>query len=253
MTVNFSSPELSHAHSLQTLDSLYEYDDFMQSVGTLADMGCGPGLDLEWWATRTTRDDSRTPLNISCTGIDQAAEMPLAHRYKNIQYHCQDFEVPIGVHKKKFDVVWCHDAFQYVINPFETLRNWRNVMNDDGMLAIIVPQTTNMEFNIQANDQPNYCYYHWTMVSLIHVLAVSGFDCSTGFFRKDPVDNWLHAVVYKSVHDPADPRKTSWYDLVERNLLPDSAAASVQRYGYLKQRDLVLPWLDKSLTWFARH
>jgi SAM-dependent methyltransferase len=253
MTVNFSSPALSHAHSLQTLDSLYEYDDFMQSVGTLADMGCGPGLDLEWWATRTTRDDSRTPLNISCTGIDQAAEMPLAHRYKNIQYHCQDFEAPIGVHKRKFDVVWCHDAFQYVINPFETLRNWRNVMNDDGMLVIIVPQTTNMEFNVQANDQPDYCYYHWTMVSLIHVLAVSGFDCSAGFFRKDPVDKWLHAAVYKSAHEPADPRKTSWYELAERNLLPESAAASVQRYGYLKQRDLVLPWLDKSLTWFARH
>jgi SAM-dependent methyltransferase len=251
--MTFSSPDLSHQHSLQTLNALYEYDDFMQSIATLADMGCGVGRDIEWWATRTTRDESQIPLNIRCTGIDTLETLPVAHKHKNIQYLSQDFEKPIAVHKTKFDVVWCHDAFQYVINPFETLANWWKVMNEDGMLVLIVPQTTNIEFNAQAYDQRDYCYYHWTMVSLIHVLAVSGFDCSSGFFQKDPVDNWLHAVVYKSQTKPQDPRKTSWYTLADLGLLPASAATSVQRYGYVRQRDLVLPWLDKSLSAFAQY
>jgi hypothetical protein len=51
----------SHKHSLQTLETFYEFDDFMESIGTLADMGCGSGLDLEWWATRTTRDETPRP------------------------------------------------------------------------------------------------------------------------------------------------------------------------------------------------
>ena len=251
--MNFSSPELSHTHSLQTLDLLYEYDDFMSSIGTLIDMGCGSGLDLEWWATRTTRDETRTPLNIRCTGVDRLDSLPIAQRYKNIQYCHQDFEDPIVVGKTKFDVVWCHDAFQYAINPFTTLANWWDVVNDNGMLIISVPQTTNMEFNTQAFDQPDYCYYNWTTVSLIHVLSVSGFDCAGGFFHKNSSDNWLRAAVYKSPHRPMDPRTTRWYELAEKNLLPESAIESVNRHGYVRQRDLVLPWLDKSLTWLAQH
>jgi len=66
----FKTPEDSYTHSLRTLSALYEYDDFMMSIKTLADMGCGNGLDLEWWATRTMRDDSQEPLNIKCTGYD---------------------------------------------------------------------------------------------------------------------------------------------------------------------------------------
>lgn len=249
----FSSPELSHAHSRSVLDTLYEYDDFMQSVGTLIDMGCGSGLDLEWWATRTTRDESQTPLNIRCFGVDVLESLPIAQRYKNIQYCHQSFEDPVGIKKTKFDVVWCHDAFQYAINPFATLANWWHIVNDNGMLVISVPQTTNMEFNTQAFDQQDYCYYNWTMVSLIHVLAVSGFDCAGGFFQKKTNDNWLHAVVYKSLHNPMNPRTTRWYDLADLGLLPNSAVTSINRNGYVRQRDLVLPWLDKSLTWLAQH
>ena len=36
----------SHKHSLETLNALYQYDDFMSSIGTLVDLGCGNGDDL---------------------------------------------------------------------------------------------------------------------------------------------------------------------------------------------------------------
>jgi SAM-dependent methyltransferase len=250
----FRTAEESHAHSLATLAALYEYDDFMQSIGYMVDMGCGAGLDLTWWATRTTRDDSQQPLNIKCFGIDRHPELPVAHQHKNIYYQPQDFEIePIQTHKQRFDLVWCHDSFQFVLDPFRTLRQWRDAMNPDGMLVIIVPQTTNMEHNQLAFDQRDFCYHNWTMVSLIHVLAISGFDCCGGYFLKQPDDVWLHAVVYRSEHGPQDPRITRWYDLCELGLLPVSARESVRRFGYLRQRDLVLPWLDRSISSYHDH
>jgi hypothetical protein len=248
----FTNDDESHAHSLQTLETLYQFDDFMGSVRTLVDMGCGRSRDLEWWATRTTRDNPPRPLNIKCLGIDLLTEISGAQRHKNISYHPQDFTEPLLVGKRRFDVIWCHDAFQYVIDPFATLRNWWSVAEKESMLVLILPQTTNLEGRVQAYDQRDGCYWNWTMVSLIHVLAVSGWDCGAGFFKKDPGDPWLHAVVYKSKHAPRDPRTTKWYDLCELGLLPESAVKSIQSHGYLRQRDLVLPWMDRSLTAMAQ-
>ena len=249
----FMSPQDSHKHSLKTLETFYEFDDFMESIDTLVDMGCGTGLDLEWWATRTTRDNNPRPLNIKCMGIDRAPSLPLAHKYPNLTYRSSNFEQPIPIGHCKYDVIWSHDSFQYAINPFQTLRNWRDVVSDGGMMILILPQTTNLEFNVKAFDQRDGVYWHWTLVNLIHVLAVSGWDCHSGFFLKSPTDPWIHAVVYKSLHDPMDPQTTRWYDLIEKNLLPDSAVASINRHGYLRQRDLVLPWIDKSLNSLADH
>ena len=79
------------------------------------------------------------------------------------------------------------------------------------------------------------------------MLAISGWDCNAGFFKKDPNDTWLNAVVYKSQHKPMNPKTTSIYELAERKLLPESAEKCVNRFGELRQQELILPWLDKSL------
>lgn len=248
----FSSPEESHKHSLIVLNALYEHDDFMGSIDTVIDLGCGSGLDMEWWATRTTRElDNPVPLNIRCVGIDRFDSLPIAQEYKNIGYQSIDFETPIPVGKKKYDILWCHDAFQYVIDPFTTLKNWRDIAATGAMLVISVPQTTNIEFNKQAFEQASGTYWHWTTVNLMHVLAVTGWDIAGGFFRKEINDPWIHAIVYKGKDPMQDPRQVSWYDLAEQGLLPKSAADSINRWGYLRQQDLVLPWLDKSYQWFG--
>lgn len=250
----FKNPEESHAHSLETLNWLYEHDDFMISVETLIDLGCGAGLDLEWWATRTTRDENHEPLNIQCTGLDLAESMPIARTYSNMTYQRNNFEQQIYKPKKKnYDVLWCHDAFQYAVNPLNTLKLWRESAADGAMLVLIVPQTTNVANKKLSFIQPNGCYYHYSIVNLIHMLAVSGWDCSSGFFKKAPNDPWLHAVVYKSEHESMQPTATSWYQLADLGLLPKTACDSVQRHGYVAQDELVLPWLDKSLTWFGQH
>lgn len=245
--IKFRNPQESHQHSLEVLNELYHHADFMESVGSVVDLGCGTGLDLEWWATRTTQDDSPQPLNIKCIGIDLHETLPIASNYKNISYIRGDFETLLSLNGKKFDVAYCHDAFQYVIDPFETLRLWRQLVNPNGMLVLTLPQTTNLEFNREAYDQPSGVYFNWTLVSLIHVLSVTGWDTAGGFFKKSPNDPWLHAIVYRSDSEPLDPKTTSWYNLAEKNLLPQSAISGINKCGYLRQRDLVLPWLDKSL------
>lgn len=248
----FATADESHRHSLDTLNRLYEYDDFMDSVSTVADMGSGAGLDLEWWATRTTRDDTPRPLNIKCWGIDRDQTQRRIESYPNISYIDQDFEDPIRC-RRLLDVVWSHNSLQYAVNPLATLSNWWHAMGTNGMLVVIVPQTTNLAYNRQEFEQRDGVYHHWSMVSLIHCLAVSGFDCGAGFFRKSLQDPWLHAAVYKSEHEPMDPRTTRWYDLRDRGLLPTTAADSVFKWGFLKQKDLVLPWLNKMLYGFGDH
>lgn len=245
-------PEHSHAHSLETLNALYEYDDFMSSIGTLVDLGCGPGDDLEWWATRTTRDDIPEPLNIKCVGVDILSELPIARKYPNITYQSKNFEDNIFAPKKLFDVLWCHDAFQYAINPLATLIKWRDITSDGGMLSITIPQTTNLIHGQHQCTQLNGCYYHYTLVNLIHLLAVSGWNCLDGFFLKRINEPWIHAIVYKSNHPPADPRTITWYELADRKLLPESAATSVNKHGYLRQQDLILTWIDKSIVWMGK-
>jgi SAM-dependent methyltransferase len=249
--MKFTRPGDSHAHSLQILNQLYEYDDFMSSIRTLLDLGCGPGDDLRWWATRTTRDESPEPLNIRCTGVDLAPELSLTQQHNNVFYQSVDFEDNISPTPKGFDVLWCHDSFQYAQNPVATLSKWWHLTSDGGMLCLSIPQTVRIHRQQFDYQLPSGCYYHHSMVSLIYMLATAGWDCNTGFFLQTLTDPWIHAIVYKSQTTPMNPKNTSWHQLAELNLLPMSAARSVHAHNYLRQQDLVVPWIDHSLSSMA--
>jgi len=246
----FTSESESHVHSLQTLQQLYEFDDFMESVGSVLDLGAGSGLDTVWWATRTTRDEVATPLNIKTTALDLVKPTESLRPYPNATYLSANFERLLGF-KQPYDLLWSHNAFQFAISPLATLASWYHATATGGMLVLIVPQTTNIEYNQEHYDQWSGNFYNYTMVSLIHMLAVNGWDCKHGFFKKDANDCWLHAVVYKSSHAPMDPQTTTWYDLIEKDLLPVSAVDSIVKYGHLRQQDLVLPWINGSKRWFG--
>ena len=245
---SFTSPKQSHEHSLQILDLMYEYDDFMESVGTVVDLGSGNKLlDLEWWTTRTTRDEQPMPLGIKGTAVD--LNVP-DRQIKNVTFSKVDIQSFNRV-KRPFDVLWCHDTLQYLESPYQALSSWRGIASKDAMLVISVPQTTNIKFNIQEFNLPPGHLYHYTMISLIYLLAVNGWDCASGFFKKEINDNWLHAIVYKSEIEPLAPG-TSWYELSETGLLPETAEKSILNHGFIRQQDLVIPWLDKSNTWMGQ-
>ncbi len=249
MNFNFSSSENSHEHSLETLSLLYKYDTFMESIDTVCDLGCGrEALDLEWWATcEVDTDEAHIPLDIKCTGIDLYDDIVLEH--KNVNYVKQNLEEPVD---QVFDVLWCHDTFQYMINPLQTLKYWNSMLAESGMLVIILPQTTNISYSKQDFTQPNNHYFNYTISNLIYMLSVNGFDCRSGFFQQDLNTNWIKAVVYKGDIAPMNPRETSWVDLVDTGLLPNSVVDSINRRGYVNQQEVTLTWLDKTNQWFGK-
>jgi len=250
--MSFATTKSTERHSLQILNQLYQYDDFMASVASVVDLGCGTGEDLEWWATATTRDDMPEPLNIQCVGVDLIEQLPLARKHANMTYQRRDFETELSAPKKGFDVLWCHDAFHLALNPIKTLSNWWHLGNDGAMLVISVPQTVLVHQRKLAYYLPAQSWYHHTMVSLMRMLAVSGWDCREGFFQQLPQDPWISAAVYKSNQPPRDPKNFSWYELAESHLLPQTACASIHAHGFLRQQDLIIPWLDKSLASMAQ-
>jgi SAM-dependent methyltransferase len=247
----FAHPGDSHQHSLKTLNQLFEYDDFMGSIRTMIDLGCGTGDDLIWWATRNTRDENPIPLDIRCTGIDQFENLVVSHKHKNITYQQGNFEDSIQHPTDGFDVLWCHDAFQYARNPLQTLSNWWHIASPGAMLVLTVPVTQQIHRGQLSYTLPNRCYYHHTMVSLMYMLATAGWDCGSGFFKQTLTEPWIDAVVYKSKHPPQNSRNIDWHTLVELDLLPKSAAKSIYAHSALRQQDLLVPWLDRSLISMA--
>ena len=247
----FAHPGDSHQHSLETLNQLYEYDDFMESIRTMVDLGCGSGDDLAWWATRTTRDDVPVPLNIKCHGVDLADTLLVAGEHENISYQKCNFEDTMTAPNDGFDVLWCHDAFQFAVNPIQTLSNWWHLASPGGMLSLTVPVTQQIHRRQLSCVLPNGCYYQHTMVSLMYMLATAGWDCAGGFFKQTSLDPWIHAVVYKSAQAPQNPREVTWHTLSELGLLPESAVRSIYAHSALRQQDLIVPWIDHSLLSMA--
>jgi hypothetical protein len=238
--------------SLKILSALREHDDFMESIRTMVDLGCGSGEDLVWWATQTTREDSPTPLNIRCWGVDMMDQLPVAKKYANITYQHTDFEEVVYPPADKFDVLWCHDAFQYCLDPIGTLVKWREIASDGAMLIIAVPQTIMMHQRQLSCHLPSGVFYHHSVVSLMHMLAMTGWDCRNGFFQQQPLDPWIRAIVYKTNQEPKNSKKVTWYDLMATGLLPETAEKSIHAHGYPRQQDLVVPWIGHSLAWLGK-
>lgn len=243
--IQFKNAQESHEHSRKILDVLYGYDSFLDSLEVVADFGCGYGLDTQWWATLMTRDDPPLPRDYTVYAVDKKENilLPEIKKLPNVYNFTDDIET-VAL-PRPVDFVWCHNAFQYVINPIETLRRWNNQMNVNGMLLISMPQPTHYQYNRLQTHGYNYCYYNHNIISLMYMLAVNGFDCSDAYFKKDENDPWLYAAVYKSDVEPMDPKVTSWYTLADHGLLNLSVVDCITKYGYVKQEEILVTWLDK--------
>jgi len=234
----------STRHSVSILNQLYEYDSFLDSLKNIADMGCGTGEDIAWWATLTTRDDPPVPHNYNCFAVDsdpsKIARVPSLPNINKINKDFNQLCLPI-----KVDLMFSHDSLQYSPNPLATLKLWNEMMNVNAMLVLVVPQHSGVEYNKYYSRTYSGCFYHYTPTNLLYMLAVNGFDCRDAYLLKRFNDPWIHIAVYKSDQEPRDPAVTGWLDLLDTGLLHPSIENSITQFGYLRQEDIVMPWLDR--------
>jgi SAM-dependent methyltransferase len=243
----FKNAQESHSHSLKTLNLLYEYDSFLDSLESVADFGCGAGLDARWWSQLETRDDPPEPRNYLTYAVDRNLTHvdPALKTLDNVYIVDADIDGPDVPVPRLIDLIWCHNTFQYVTDPMRTLRTWNQQLTVNGMLVLIFPQAQHYAYNRLQTHSYSGCYYSHNLVNLIYMLAVNGFDCRDAYFLKEENDPWLSAAVYKTDIAPMDPKTTTWYDLADLNLVSDSVMDSLNKYGYVKQEELVTVWLDK--------
>jgi len=241
----FKNSYYSHEHSLEVLNLLYGYDSFLDSLTYIADMGCGNGLDAEWWATLETRDDPPQPRNYIVYAVDQDIKQIDSDILKNnpniipIEKNFEDRAVSRSV-----DLIWAHDSFQYAHNPFNCLSSWKSTLVENGMLILSIPQGTYVKNNSLIVEQHSGQYYNYNVLNLIYMLAVCGFDCNDAYFYRRADSPWLYAAVYASNHEQLTQNAT-WYDLADRGLINQSLQDSVNKYGHARLEDLVVTWLDK--------
>ena len=243
-------------HAEHILSEIRNYDGFLDSLRTICDMGCGTGEDITWWATLETRDDPPAPYNYNCFAVDKdlnkLARVPDLKNINKINRDFADFPIlPVSI-----DLMWAHDSLQYSHKPLETLRAWNSAMTVNGMLIISIPQSNGVEYNRYYSRTYDHCYYNYTPTSLIYMLAVNGFDCRDAYLLKQFQDPWIQIAVYKSEIEPMDPGSTSWLDLVEKGLLHPTIENSINKHGYLRQEEIIMPWLDREnyfIDWVSQH
>jgi len=237
--------QLANRHATHILDTVRQYDTFLESIRTVADMGCGVGEDTQWWATLENYNDPPEPYNFNVFAVDKdpgkIAQVP---NLKNINKICDVYDkenlFPISI-----DLMWAHDSLNYSTDPLKTLRMWNSYMTTNGMLLISIPQYNGVEYNRYYSRTYSSCYFNYTPTSLIYMLTVNGFDCRDAYLLKKFGDPWIQMAVYKSDVPVMDPETTNWYDLIDKNLLHPSIVSSINTHGYLKQEEIVMPWLDK--------
>jgi hypothetical protein len=225
------------------LNQLRNYDTFLDNLKVVADMGCGTGEDITWFATLETRDDPPEPYNYKCYAIDQDQakldQVPDLENIIKIKRNFNELCIPV-----KVDFMFAHDCLQFSTNPLETLNIWNQQMNVNGMLAIAVPCFSGVKDHLYYSRAYTNQYFHYTPANLIHMLAVNGFDCRDAYLHKVNNDPWIRVAVYKA-QESMDPATTTFNDLIDKKLLHPSIVNSIIKHGEIRQEEIVMPWLDR--------
>lgn len=228
---------------LVELHDIGEHHSFMGNLRKVAVMNDPLGADSAWFSDyRSHPEQAKSQLTV--TNFCTKDETRVVHKRDNITTSINDMS-NTSFKNDSFDFIWAANALQKSTNPMETITHWWNILKQDGMLVIGVPQTNYIDDlgRWQVINKPGE-YFNWNLINLIQVLAVCGFDCRDGHFKQKRHQDMIWAAVYKGTQQPLDPLDSSWYKLQELNLTPKTMDSSINRKGYPGWNDLKFNWLD---------
>ena len=234
--------------TLPVLQLLGEHHDFIGSLNNIAVMDDFDGHDSAWWADYNFDNEESSKKNkLSITVYSKKNTMRTSNKRPSIKFVEADIS-NTGAKPNSFDFIWASNCLQRSHNPISTLSHWWNILKEDGMLLLSVPQTSYID-DLGRWQMLSYSreYFSWNMVNLIQILALNGFDCRDGHFKQVRHDPYIWAAVYKSNVKPMDPNKTQWYDLKDAGLTPRTLDSFIQSRGYVSHNALMVEWLDHSI------
>lgn len=236
------TPQESHQHSLVTLNYLSMLDDYLSNIKDICVMGAGLGYDAVWWASLKSPHGRSYNFNVSAVEMSPPYGLQTV---QGMQWYFEDFSL---VKLPPQDLIWCHNALHYSLNPIGTLFHWHNLLRNDGLLIVEIPYTLSISEHLQHNmvnvNMSSGVYHVYTMSSLIIQLASAGFDCRNAHFQFDRENKWLRAAVYKTEDQPK--LYNSLYELRETNRLPYCLDAKLNSIDNFNESDLVLEWIDRT-------
>jgi SAM-dependent methyltransferase len=240
-----SNPANSRLHSLNFLQQIYGYPEMLESIDSVLDVGSRDGHDAFWWAMCDDGDETNPiPLNINVTALDKNPIWNTDFEHKNINKVKGDWdEITFD---KKFDVVWAHSVLQEAKDPLKFLHKMNKVCSDGGVLCLSFPSNVNTFYGEPDHRVYDTATHHITIVSLIHMLALSGFNTRDGFLHKQPNTNIINAFVYKDSNDIYDYNEKTISDLLE--LMPEICSEQINKFGYLTNKGLLLKWLSGTIV-----
>tara|TARA_B100001093_G_scaffold387664_1_gene373689 strand:- start:2573 stop:3343 length:771 start_codon:yes stop_codon:yes gene_type:complete len=243
----------SHQHSLEALNLLNGFDDFKLSIKHMADFGCGNGKDLEYWANMQEFDEDGNPsryLNFNCVGFDLHAENNVPSR-QNIKYKKHDFNKDDTIWSVPFDVVWCHNVMQHIYSPVEFLGKVNRAMSMGSMLYLCVPSTVSVYHKRFQNYTPSNNFSTFTVSQIIYLLALNGFDVKDFYLQKEKYTDFIQVLTYKE--RDCLPYDTSWYAMVDMDILSENIKEQVMVNGALSDQGLITRWLSGEVYDYRWH
>ena len=233
-------------NSLEELQILGKHTEFMDKIKNVAIMDDTHGDDAAWWSDyRYYPEQPKSHFEI--TNFVRKNNCRGSNKRSNVKFVEADMS-ETGEESESYEFMWANNCLQRSSDPIKTLRHWWDLLKEDAMLCLSVPQTNYID-DLGRWQVHSYSgeYFSWNMINLIQTLAVCGFDCRDGHFKQVRHDPYLWASVYKGPTPPQDPATTSWYDLKDLNLTPVHLDECIDRFGYARHDFLKVEWLNHSV------
>jgi 2-polyprenyl-3-methyl-5-hydroxy-6-metoxy-1,4-benzoquinol methylase len=125
-----------------------------REIQNMLEIGCSVGNTLE----------AATLRNIENTGIDISGYAVQYCRDKGLQAECKTPE-DLLAEGRKFDLIFMQHVLEHFVNPFEVLSTCRKLLNDNGLLLLMVP---NSRFNPAVRNRGKHRFYRLTGVGAEH-------------------------------------------------------------------------------------